>query len=72
MSVPVSQCLFYSACSDEAAYKVFLDRMRINLAHGAFTIAACRHDPKCVRPADDVITKLDARLREDLRKKPRS
>jgi len=72
VSLPVSECLFYRACNDDVAYTLLLERMRINMAHGAFTLTSCTHQPPCVRPGDFEMETLDTRLRNDLRKKPRS
>jgi len=72
MSQPVSECLIYKACRDEEAYRILIQKMRINLKHGGFTMSECAHTPPCKPPTPEEIRKLDARAVAELRKKPGS
>ncbi len=67
MSLPITQCLMVRACTDEQAYKVLLERMTVNIKHGAYTEHACTHDPHCfTKVTPEQAEALEARLIRDM------
>lgn len=65
MSIPVEACLISAAAKgDEEAFAELARRMRINLAHGGYTMRPCHHAEKCPKPTEEEWAALDARVKE--------
>lgn len=67
MSRPLIACeISKAAKGDESAFKQLVEKLKINLAWGAYSTFPCQHNPSCPCPTEEEMNQLNDRLQKAL------